>query len=453
MSQHGAQAETVIPEEARAAWQSLGRSLAAFRRLAGYTQQTLAPLVCYARSSIANIETGMQRTDRGFWIRVDRVLDAGGRLVAGYDEADVLQRRLRAKSFRTEASHSPASPTHATGWEDPDHWEDVESINARRLHLTTSDVDDARLAYLENAVLRAIADNERLTPRALMARVRPLRAYVNQLTARRQHPPQRTRLYTLASYLSGLLGALALDLGAFRVAQAYAAEAFDLGDVTGQQDVAAWARAAQSLVAYYAGDYHDALAYAQDGARRCPTGPHSIRLAINGEARALARLGDRYGVDKAVDRAFTLLTTHSTRPEVSTSLSVGPYCRARTAANAATAYLTLGRSADVTEHLTLALDAFDKAALPGPQALSRLDLATALLQQNTPEPEQASALALEAMTLTADQRYESVNQRARQFLASARPFAREPQMRHVAELLATRTQAGKPLPPALPSPP
>jgi hypothetical protein len=48
--------------------------------------------------------------------------------------------------------------------------QDVESINARRLHLTTSDVDDARLAYVGNAVLRAIADNERLPPRALMAR-------------------------------------------------------------------------------------------------------------------------------------------------------------------------------------------------------------------------------------------------------------------------------------------
>ncbi len=38
--------------------------------------------------------------------------------------------------------------------------------------------------------------------------------------AGRQHPPQRARLYTAAAHLSRLLGALALDLGAFAVAHA-----------------------------------------------------------------------------------------------------------------------------------------------------------------------------------------------------------------------------------------
>jgi len=83
--------------------------------------------------------------------------------------------------------------------------------------------------------------------------------------------------------------------------------------------------------------------------------------------------------------------------------------------------------------------------------LSRLDLATAHLHATNPDLQEASALAVEALTLTADQRFESVHQRARQFLAAAHPFARHPRLRHVADLLADRAQMGATARTALPS--
>ncbi|MCZ7421906.1 helix-turn-helix transcriptional regulator [Verrucosispora sp. WMMA2121] len=446
-------------DEIKTARRALGRRLAQLRKAAGHTQHGFARLVQYGRSSVANTETGHQHPDRAFWSRCDSVLATGGVLAAEYDHIADLDRRRRLSAIQGTTPRSwPTAPTHTS----PDApgadggfvlWELEESIDARRLALKSATDDDARLAYLENEVRVAITDNERLTPAVLMARMRPLRAYVDQLMAGRQHPPQRARLYTAAAHLSGILGALALDLRAFRVAHAYAAEAFDLADAAEQPDVQAWARATQSLIAFYTGDYHDALAYAQDGLRRANASPHRLRLTINGEARALARLGDRYGVDRAVDRAFTMLSDHPPGGEVSASLTLGPYCPARTAANAATAYLALGRTAGITDHLTTAITAFDTAALAGPRALSRLDLATAHLHTDNPDPEQAATLAAEALTLTADQRFESVHQRARQFLACAQPFARHPQLRHVADMLADRTQLDATTPPALPSPP
>ncbi|MGK5738111.1 helix-turn-helix domain-containing protein [Micromonospora sp. URMC 103] len=445
-------------DEIKAARRHLGRRLAQLRKAAGHTQHSFARLVQYGRSSVANTETGHQYPDRGFWTRCDAILQTGGVLAEEYDRITERARQQRRRSAIQSigAGPWPVPPTHTC----PDArsnddgsvlWECEDRIDARRLTLKSCNDNDARLAYLEDEVGRAIADNERLTPAALVARMRPLRVYVDQLMGGRQHPPQRVRLYNVAAYMSGLLGALALDLGAFRVAYAYAAEAFDLADAAHQPDVQAWARATQSLIAFYAGDYHDALAYAQDGLCRAGTGPHRIRLTINGKARALARLGDRYGVDQAVDDAFTALSDCPSSSQVSASLALGAYCQARTAANAATAYLALGCGKDVTAHLTTAIDAFDVAGLRGPQALSRLDLATAYLRGD-PDPEQAGALALEALTLTADQRYESVNQRTRQFLATARPFAQQPQLRQVAELLHDRTQIGARTPPALPSP-
>ncbi|RQW93617.1 XRE family transcriptional regulator [Micromonospora inaquosa] len=445
-------------DETKTARRALGRRLAQLRRAAGHTQHDLARLVQYGRSSVANTETGHQHPDRSFWARCDIVLETGGVLVSEYDRITERDHRRRRSSAlqEFETASGPATPTdtgHACAEVDDGAvlWECEGRIDARRLALKSSTDDNVRLTYLENEVLEAIADNERLTPGILMGRLRPLRAYIDQLMAGRQHPPQRARLYAVAAHLSGLLGALALDLGAFTVAHAYAAESFDLAEAADQPDVQAWARATQSLVAFYAGDYHDALAYAQDGLRRGGTSVHRIRLTINGLARSLARLGDRYGVDRAVDDAFTMLSDYPAGSPVSASLALGPYCPARTAANAATAYLALGRTAGVTNHLTVAIDAFDTAGLAGPRALSRLDLATAHLHADRPDPEQAATLAMEALTLTADQRFESVHQRARQFLAAAHPFASQPQLRHVADLLADRTQIDTTARPALPS--
>ncbi|MEH0975115.1 helix-turn-helix transcriptional regulator [Micromonospora sp. CPCC 205546] len=446
-------------DEIQAARRALGRQLAELRKAAGHTQHGFARLVQYGRSSVANTETGHQHPDRAFWVRCDTTLQTKGLLAAEYDriaDLDRRQRRLSVMQAVEQTSRpmtlSPTSPDAPCADDTTVLWEHEDSIDARRLALKSAADDDARLAYLESEVRQAICDNERLTPALLTARMRPLRAYVDQLMAGRQHPPQRARLYTAAAHLSGLLAALALDLGAFRLAHAYAAEAFDLADAAKEPDTQAWARATQSLIAFYTGDYHDALAYAQDGLRRAGTSPHRIRLTINGQARALARLGDRYGVDSAVDRAFAMLSDYPPVTQVSTSLALGPYCQARTAANAATAYLALDRTAHVNNHLAIAIAAFDSAGLRGPQALSRLDLATAHLHVDDPDPEQAATLVMEALTLTADQRFESVHQRARQFLAVAGPFARHPRLRQVADLLAERTQVAIATPPALPSP-
>jgi tetratricopeptide (TPR) repeat protein len=271
--------------------------------------------------------------------------------------------------------------------------------------------------------------------------------------AGRQHPPQRARLYAAATFLSGILAALALDTGRLQLAHAYADEAFDLADAVNDADLQAWARATQSLIAYYADEFHDALAYARDGQRRAPLSPHLIRLAVNGEARALARLGERHGVDAAVDRAFSALTELPSGADVSESLTLGPYCQARTAANAATAYLTIGAADQAIRYANQALDAFDRSGLRGPQALSRLDLATAELRRPDPDVEHACALVAQAMTLTADYRFASVRQRAGQFLGTAIRWRQQRCVRDVTDLTDEWQRPVLPAGSVLPSPP
>lgn len=81
------------PQAVRAAWRELGQQLAVKRKAATLSQQELAKRTTYSRSSIANIEIGLQHVDRSFWEKADRLLGANGELVQEYDAAEALQRR------------------------------------------------------------------------------------------------------------------------------------------------------------------------------------------------------------------------------------------------------------------------------------------------------------------------------------------------------------------------
>ncbi|MFF4879465.1 helix-turn-helix domain-containing protein [Micromonospora sp. NPDC000668] len=83
-------------------WLPLGRQLARLRVAAGFTQHSLAPLLHYGRSTIANVEVGRQRAPRRFWERCDEVLDAGGQLVAAFDQLQRLRRETGGRSWTAQ---------------------------------------------------------------------------------------------------------------------------------------------------------------------------------------------------------------------------------------------------------------------------------------------------------------------------------------------------------------
>ncbi|MDG4838369.1 helix-turn-helix transcriptional regulator [Micromonospora sp. WMMD967] len=277
-------------DEISAARRALGRRLAHLRKAAGLTQHGLAPLVWYARSSIASIETSRQQPERTFWNRCDTILRTGGVLTAEYDR--IIELDLHRQ--RAQADTSAAS-SEVLG--DPE-----ECITARRSALIGSTDDDARLTHLELEIQRAIIDIERFAPCALVARLRPLRGCVDELMAAMQHPPQRARLYMAAAHLSGLLATLALDLRAFRIARAYAAELYDLAVAAEQPDVLAWAHATQRLIANHGSDPQESLADTAGGLGQVDKRLHRFRVVINGLAGHLP--------------ASAIATTSSAPPEV-----------------------------------------------------------------------------------------------------------------------------------------
>jgi tetratricopeptide (TPR) repeat protein len=287
------------------------------------------------------------------------------------------------------------------------------------------------LVQVEAIVERVIRDYERLGPHALVPRVLAHRRWLHEVMQGRQPPKYAARLHLSAARLCGVLAVIALDMQQRDVARAYALEAFQLADLVDDADTQAWVRATQSLVEYYIGDYEQALFYASAGRQLASTGSQAIRLAINGEARAHARLGNHRAAASAVDRALQGLADQPKVNEVSCGLSLTPYCAARVSSNAATAYLLLGNAEQVMIHGQAALAVFDGSELRGPQALTRLDMAMALVHDTHPQPERAAGLAEDAVAVDGAGVFASVAQRASEFLIAVAEWHDVPAIRDV----------------------
>jgi hypothetical protein len=192
----------------------------------------------------------------------------------------------------------------------------------------------------------------------------------------------------------------------------------------------------QSFCEYYAGDYEEALAVAVDGLRYAGTGPQSVRLTINGVARAAGKLGDKLGVQRAVERAYELMSQNEVPTGLPSSVSLQCYSPAQTASNAVTAYVSLGDSAGVQEFAPLALPDIKRSASPWSQAFLKVDLATSMLIERDADIERASRIAIDALTISSGYPIISIRKRVLEFMGAAeRRWGKVPSLDEVSDAL------------------
>lgn len=89
------------------AFRQVGVLLRERRLAAGLSQQQLGELVRFSRSTVANVEIGRQSVTRGFWKLADQVLRAGGSVLAAFDQAGELGRRLRHEEEKRRQLRRP----------------------------------------------------------------------------------------------------------------------------------------------------------------------------------------------------------------------------------------------------------------------------------------------------------------------------------------------------------
>jgi len=237
-------------------------------------------------------------------------------------------------------------------------------------------------------------------------------------------PPSKRglQLMNFAARMSALLSYMAVNLGQFGPAQAYATEAFQLADETDDDDLKAWVRGTQSLAAYYMKRYDRSAEYARDGLRYANDGPQAVRLLVNGEARALAKLGETVAAQAAVSRSYQLLERLSPAPGMSGCISFGLYSEARVASNAATAFLSMSKTTEALAHAEHVQAVVDESNSTWSRALVRLDAATARLNGKSPDLDRAVLLVREVRDLTLTHDIESIKQRTVTCLDAMRPW-------------------------------
>lgn len=395
----------------------------ALRKALRYSQEELSQKLGASTKTVRSWEHGEHRPRAYHEQALDTV----------YDRMS-LDQRHRFEELRTDAG----SFVLVQGSDDQGRAEILDSpldIAERMQWVSASNVDDVALNQIDSAIADLIEQYERIGPSLLAAQAVRNRRWMDVLIRERQHPHQREQLYVAAARLSGVLAAIALDLGRRPLARAYAAEAFHLAQLARREDVQAWVLGTQSLIEYYAGNFVAALAHARQGQAIAGHGGQDVRLILNGEARALSRLNDATGVEDAVQRGLALVDQDNTTKDVSASLTLGSYCYARAAGNAATAYLWIRQPTKARIYAEQALATFDAQGLQGPRALTRLDIAVSLVQDAShAEPERAAVLTQEALTVVGAQQFKPIAQRAEEFVTAAAPWRDIAAMREVAEL-------------------
>jgi len=296
--------------------------------------------------------------------------------------------------------------------------EDVIDVLSRIQRLNRT-VDPTIVGHLQGNLRHMLAEYEGLDHASLNPVLVKQRAWIDSLLEECSHPQQRQQLFRIAAATAGLLGYVAVGRGAFPLARAYCLEAFQLGDFAEDSNLQAWARGLQSFCEYYARDYREALRLANDGLSYARGGPQSVRLTINGAARAMGKLEDADGVRRAVDEAYELMSHNDVPNGVPSSVALECYSAAQTASNAATAYVSLGMPDDVQRYVNLALPDITSSDSPWSRSLVMIDLASSHVRSKDPDLDRATELAVEALSISGHRPIISVQQRTSELMRHA----------------------------------
>jgi 2'-5' RNA ligase len=294
--------------------------------------------------------------------------------------------------------------------------EDAEDVLDRIQRMHNGTVDPDLVCQLQDNASETVAQYEKFDHASLVPALLKQRAFVDALLKDCGHPRQQQQLFEATGAISGVLGYVAVGRGDFRLARAYTLEAFQLADFAENANLQAWARGLQSFCEYYAGRYDAAVSLARDGLNYAQSGPQSIRLLINGVARAMGKLDDAEGVHRAVGEAYDLLTVNEVPEGVPSSISLQSYSAAQTASNAATAYVSLGMAEKVQYYVDLALPEISKAESPWGRSLLMIDRALSLARSKEADLDHATQLVLSALNISAGRPIISVQLRASEFV-------------------------------------
>lgn len=438
-----------MADEVASARRALGRQLAASRHAAGLSQQKLAALLGYSRSTVANVETGHQHVPRDFFERSDAALSTGTALTRGHDDVEAIARQRDVRTA-AQAQQARAALSVAGSGRWPDAPRDdprptvsadgrdaagIESLRVRlNSVLSSGAVSGASLDAWEEAVLHHGRMTRYRPSRELLAELSADLAELEPAMTGCRAPGALRRLTRVAAQMSGLMCLLFVKLDEREAFRRWARTAQIAASEVGDSVTLSWVCAQEAYGLFYMGEMRGALSVAQraQGLMRRSACVGGV-LAAAVEARAHAARGDVRGTRDALGRAENILDALD--PGLVTASASG-YSESQLRFHQGSAYTRLGdtRSAFVAHERALEVcppeDYTD-------WALTRLDRARCFVHDG--DPGAAAAYAAETMTqLNSGQRQGIIAMRGRELVgALPRAYQNVAAARELAELLST----------------
>jgi hypothetical protein len=174
---------------------------------------------------------------------------------------------------------------------------------------------------------------------------------------RTHKPRQQAELYLLAGQVCGLLSSVSWDLGHPDVAEEQARAAYTYSSVIDHPSLAAWARALQVTVTFWAGRPRRAAEIADGALLAAPRGTARARLH-SVHARALALIGARQEVAAELDAAADELDRAGDDPFLDEIGGELGFDRSRRALCAGASFVALGDGERAEIEATAALELF-----------------------------------------------------------------------------------------------
>nr|WP_239029236.1 helix-turn-helix transcriptional regulator [Pseudonocardia acidicola] len=251
------------------------------REDSGLSYRELERPTLATRGWISNVASGARWPDRSWVERADNALNADGRLLRSWDLGQAERdEQKRMKSLILASVKDSDEILLATA---PDAV-DVDELN--------DSIASLSVAYLSSPAAPMLEQGLKLR-HEVIRRIREGAA----------RPHEVTDLYVAASRASGILSYAALDLGDADAAATHARTAWRLSDLAADDELRAWVRGTESLIARFQKDYRKAARFIEDGMKYAGSGTSAIRL-LCGAAQCAANSGDSVAAQRLLDAAL-----------------------------------------------------------------------------------------------------------------------------------------------------
>lgn len=256
-----------------------GHLLRDLRNDRGWSLRDLGERIQFNRGYIGKVEQGEKFPERQFADLAERALAAHGALIEAW-QAEAEERRKAERVGRLLTASVKDS-----------------------LRLLSTPDEQLLLPEIDYGTRSLAVDYLANPPGPMLQAAVELRSEViRRLRQHHYRPHELADMYVTLGRIQGVLAYAALDLGDPDGAMVHADAAWTCAERASDNELRAWVRGTQSLIARFNSDYSRALTYVLDGLSWPTTGTGRLRL-LCGLAQCRANLGDSKGANAALDQA------------------------------------------------------------------------------------------------------------------------------------------------------